>query len=120
MRPNFQDLALNPRDRQALLTSLELERNAEFAANACWLELALTAADLLTWTRALCFTGQLAKAEPATLRYRVLHVAARLSRTAAAGSYASTKTGPGPAPSRMPSPGYAPTSTRRGGQYSSS
>lgn len=49
--------------------------------NACWLELALTAADLLTWTRALCFTGTLAKAEPATLRYKILHTAGQLIRT---------------------------------------
>lgn len=47
-----------------------------------WLELALTAADLLTWTQALCLTGELARAEPAALRYRLLHVAARLVRTA--------------------------------------
>lgn len=53
-----------------------------FAANACWLELALAAADLISWTQALCLTGKLAKAEPATLRYQILHVAARLTRTA--------------------------------------
>jgi len=51
------------------------------AENQVWLELALTAADLLTWTQALCLTGQLARAEPAALRYRLLHVAARLIRT---------------------------------------
>jgi hypothetical protein len=53
-----------------------------FAANACWFELALTAADLLTWSQALCFTGTLARAEPATLRYQVLHVAGQLVRAA--------------------------------------
>jgi len=52
------------------------------AANACWLELALTAADLLTWSQALCFTGALARAEPATFRYQVLHTAGQLVRTA--------------------------------------
>ncbi len=47
------------------------------AANAAWLELALSAADLLTWTKALCLKGtSLARAEPATLRYRLLHVGA--------------------------------------------
>lgn len=55
---------------------------SSFAANACWLELALTAADLIGWSQALCFTGPLANAEPATFRYRILHVAARLARTA--------------------------------------
>jgi hypothetical protein len=49
--------------------------------NEVWLELALTAADLLTWTQALCLDGELARCEPATLRYRVLHVAARLIRS---------------------------------------
>jgi hypothetical protein len=47
------------------------------APNAAWLELALAAADLLTWTKALCLTEtSLARAEPATLRYRLLHVGA--------------------------------------------
>jgi len=52
-----------------------------YAENKLWLELALTAADLLTWTQALCLDGELARCEPATLRYRLLHVAARLART---------------------------------------
>jgi hypothetical protein len=52
-----------------------------YAQNKLWLELALTAADLLTWTQALCLDGELARCEPATLRYRLLHVAARLTRT---------------------------------------
>ena len=52
-----------------------------YAENKVWLELALTAADLLTWTQALCLDGELARCEPATLRYRLLHVAARLVRT---------------------------------------
>jgi Transposase DDE domain group 1 len=53
-----------------------------YAENKAWLELALTAADLLTWTQALCFTGDLARAEPATFRYRVCAIAAKLTRTA--------------------------------------
>ena len=53
---------------------------SSFAANCCWLELALTAADLITWSQALCFTGALAKIEPATFRYQILHLAARLTR----------------------------------------
>jgi hypothetical protein len=53
-----------------------------YAANACWLELALTAADLLTWSQALCFTATLARTEPATFRYQILHVAGLLVRTA--------------------------------------
>jgi hypothetical protein len=53
-----------------------------YAENKAWLELALTAADLLTWTQALCFTGDLARAEPATFRNRICAVAAKLTRTA--------------------------------------
>jgi len=53
-----------------------------YAENKAWLELALTAADLLTWAQALCFTGDLARCEPATLRYRICAIAAKLTRTA--------------------------------------
>jgi hypothetical protein len=52
-----------------------------FADNAAWLELSLTAADLLTWAQALRFDGPLARAAPATFRYHVLHTAARLIRS---------------------------------------
>ncbi|MGW1365402.1 IS1380 family transposase [Streptomyces chartreusis] len=51
-----------------------------FAVNAVWLELSLTAIDLLVWTRVLLLDGELATAEPKKLRYRLLHVAARLTR----------------------------------------
>ena len=53
-----------------------------FAINAAWLELALTAIDLLAWTQHLLLDGDLALAEPKTLRYRLLHVAARITRSA--------------------------------------
>ena len=55
-----------------------------FSANAAWLEIVLAAADLVTWTRLLGFNSHpgLARAEIATFRYRVLHVAARITRAA--------------------------------------
>lgn len=53
-----------------------------FAINQAWLHLALTGIDLLAWTQALLLDGDLATAEPKKLRYRLLHVAARLTRTA--------------------------------------
>lgn len=53
-----------------------------FAINAAWLELALTGIDLLAWTQYLLLDGELARAEPKTLRYRLLHVAARITRSA--------------------------------------
>ena len=55
-----------------------------FWANAAWLEIVLAAADLVTWARLIGFTSDptLARAEIATFRYRVLHVAARITRGA--------------------------------------
>ncbi|WP_326585952.1 IS1380 family transposase [Streptomyces sp. NBC_00487] len=52
----------------------------DFHVNSAWLELSLTAIDLLAWTRVLLLDGELAAAEPKKLRYRLLHVAARLTR----------------------------------------
>ncbi|MEU8703549.1 IS1380 family transposase [Streptomyces sp. NPDC048680] len=51
-----------------------------FGVNAAWLELSLAAIDLLAWTRVLLLDGELATAEPKKLRYRILHVAARITR----------------------------------------
>lgn len=55
-----------------------------FWANAAWLEIVLAAADLVTWTRLIGFRTHpsLSRAEIATFRYRVLHVAARITRGA--------------------------------------
>jgi hypothetical protein len=57
----------------------------KFALNEVWLELVLLAHDLIVWTQALCLDGELAKAEPKRLRYRLLHVAARLAFSARRG-----------------------------------
>src|SRR4030095_15096600 len=51
-----------------------------FAINAAWLQLAMTGIDLLAWTQMLLLHGELAVAEPKKLRYRLLHVAARITR----------------------------------------
>jgi hypothetical protein len=51
----------------------------DFQMNEVWLALVLIAHDLITWTQTLLLTGELAKAEPKRLRYRLLHVAARLA-----------------------------------------
>jgi hypothetical protein len=50
--------------------------------NAVWLELVLTAQDLTAWAQTLLLDGELALAEPKTLRYRLLHIAARVVRHA--------------------------------------
>jgi len=52
-----------------------------FALNQVWLAASLIAATLLAWLRLLALDGHLAKAEPKTLRYRILHAAARLTRS---------------------------------------
>lgn len=49
-----------------------------FAINTAWITAVAIAIDLLCWMRLLLLDGLLAKAEPATLRYRLLHAAARL------------------------------------------
>jgi len=54
-----------------------------FQANAAWLELVLVGQDLLCWTQRLLLAGtELARCEPKRLRYRLLHVAGRLTRHA--------------------------------------
>jgi hypothetical protein len=52
----------------------------QMAMNKAWFAAALIAATLLAWLRTLALDGSLARAEPKTLRYRVLHAAARLTR----------------------------------------
>jgi hypothetical protein len=51
----------------------------DFAHNQVWLAIVGLAHDLITWTQRLLLTGELATAEPKRLRYRLLHVAARLA-----------------------------------------
>ncbi|MGH3100080.1 MAG: IS1380 family transposase, partial [Thermoleophilia bacterium] len=53
-----------------------------FAANQAWLEAALVAHDLTVWTQLLLFDAEHAACEPKRLRYRLLHVAGRLTRHA--------------------------------------
>ena len=63
-------------------TGLDRMPFTSFAANAAWLELVLAGGDLLAWLRLVCVDGELARAEPKALRYRLLHTAARLVRRA--------------------------------------
>jgi len=50
------------------------------AMNKAWFSAALTAETLLAWLRLLALDGALSRAEPRTLRYRILHAAARITR----------------------------------------
>ncbi len=73
-RANAED-----RIRAAKQTGLENLPFRDFDHNAVWLELSLIAQDLMAWTQRLALTGDLAVCEPKTLRYRLLHTAARLA-----------------------------------------
>lgn len=55
-----------------------------FDPNAAWLEIVLAAADLVSWAQLIGFTDtpELARCEIASFRYRVLHAAARITRSA--------------------------------------
>ena len=50
----------------------------EYAINQAWVEIAAVAADLTCWLQLLALDGDLAKAEPKMLRFRLLHLPARL------------------------------------------
>jgi hypothetical protein len=52
----------------------------DYQVNAAWLTASMTGQILLAWLKLLALDGDLARAEPKTLRYRVLHAAARLVR----------------------------------------
>lgn len=78
-----QHARVEDRIRQAKATGLRNFPCTAWAENNAWLETVLTAIDLLCWTKLICFKDvpTLARAEIATFRYRVLHVAARLTRS---------------------------------------
>jgi hypothetical protein len=73
-----QRARVEDRIRAAKATGLANLPFDRWRRNAIWLELVLTAQDLTCWTQALLLAGPLAVAEPKTLRYRLLHVAARI------------------------------------------
>jgi Transposase DDE domain group 1 len=52
----------------------------DFAMNSAWLAVSLIAAALLSWLRPIALDGDLARAGPKTLRYRILHAAGKLVR----------------------------------------
>jgi hypothetical protein len=67
------------RVRAAKQTGLENLPFRDFDLNAVWLEISLIAQDLIAWTQHLALDDELAVCEPKTLRYRLLHTAARLA-----------------------------------------
>jgi hypothetical protein len=70
------------RIRELKSTGLSNLPFSAFAPNQAWLEAALCAHDLTVWTQQLLFDGEHAICEPKRLRYRLLHVAGRLTRHA--------------------------------------
>ena len=68
------------RVRTGKTTGLDHLPSTSMAINAAWCVAAMIATDLLRWFALLCLDGPLAEAEPKTLRYRLLHTAARIVR----------------------------------------
>src|SRR5829696_6297831 len=77
-----QRARVEDRIRAAKATGLANLPFDRWRRNSVWLELVLAAQDLTVWTQTLLLDGALAVAEPKTLRYRLLHTAARIVRHA--------------------------------------
>ena len=79
-----QHARVEDRIRQAKAAGLANLPCHDFQSNAAWLEIVLAAADLVAWAQLIGFTDtpQLARCEINAFRYRVLHVAARITRGA--------------------------------------
>ena len=68
------------RIRVAKDTGLSRFPSREYDINQAWLTLVAIAADLTAWLRLLALPPALASCEPKALRYRFLHMPARLTR----------------------------------------
>ena len=79
-----QHARVEDRIREAKATGLRNLPCHRAEANAAWLEIIMAAIDLVAWTQLIGFTAhrELARCEIDTFRYRVLHVAARITRGA--------------------------------------
>jgi hypothetical protein len=85
--PDIQILERRQRERARAETHIRNDKDTglrnlpfrDFEHNRVWLKLVGIAHDLLAWTKRLLLTGELARCEPKRLRYRLLHVAARLA-----------------------------------------
>jgi hypothetical protein len=87
-RPAYSDACyrmqarVEDRIRTGKDTGLGAFPSHSYAINTAWLAAASTAAMLLAWLAHLALDGDLAKAEPKTIRHRLLHLAARLTHGA--------------------------------------
>ena len=76
-----QRARVEDRIRCAKQTGLRNLPFADYQMNTAWLELVLIAQDLIAWTQTLLLDSDLARCEPKRLRYRLFHVAARLTQS---------------------------------------
>lgn len=78
-----QHARIEDRIRQAKAAGLRNLPCKEVAENHAWLECVLAAADLVAWSKLICFADDpdLAHCEIASFRYRILHTAARITRS---------------------------------------
>jgi len=79
-----QHARIEDRIRQAKSTGLRNLPCKEAPENHAWLEMVLAAADLVCWSKLICFADDdvIARCEIDTFRYRILHTAARLTHSA--------------------------------------
>jgi hypothetical protein len=79
-----QHARVEDRIREAKATGLRNLPCRAWNENAAWLQVVLCAVDLVCWAKKICFADvvELARCEIAAFRYRVLHVAARITRSA--------------------------------------
>lgn len=77
-----QHARIEDRIRQAKAAGLRNLPCRAAPENHAWLECVLAAADLVAWSKLICFAHDpaLARCEIATFRYRILHTAARITR----------------------------------------
>jgi hypothetical protein len=79
-----QHARVEDRIREAKASGLANLPCHRFEPNAAWLEIIMAATDLVAWSKLIGFTSHpdLSTCEIGTFRYRVLHIAARITRGA--------------------------------------
>jgi hypothetical protein len=79
-----QHARIEDRIRQAKAAGLANLPCRAAPENNAWLEVVLAAADLVAWSKKICFAdvADIARCEIDTYRYRILHMAARITRGA--------------------------------------
>jgi hypothetical protein len=78
-----QHARVEDRIRQGKAAGLNKFPCAEAEENDAWLECVFAAADLVCWSKLICFADDddLARCEIASFRYKILHMAARITRS---------------------------------------